>query len=66
MNISGIPQVSSAISAQQSIRTQESATLSKALDQMVAEGVGSLKLIQSAAVPAQPNSRTGNNINLVV
>jgi len=64
MSISGISQVSSALATQSASKTHEVAIVSKALDQQVADGVASLKLIQSAAVP-QASGRVGNNLNVV-
>lgn len=65
MSISGISQVSSALSTQSISKTHEATVASKALDQQVADGVASLKLIQSANIP-QTSGRIGNNLNVVV
>ena len=65
MNASGISQVSSALLTQSVSKTHEATIAGKALDQQVADGVASLKLIQSASAP-QANGRIGNNLNVVV
>ena len=65
MDISGTSQVSPAYLTQSILETHESTIAGKALDQQVADGVASLKLIQSANV-SQANGRVGNNLNVVV
>lgn len=65
MDISGTSQVSPAFLTETIIETHETTIAGKALDQQVADGVASLKLIQAASV-SQSNGRVGNNLNVAV